>query len=308
MAFRKRLNVIAVRSQKPLQWGYTMKRTAISLFLTALICAAVSAQQFVFIEGDGEWSSSTKTKFEQLGPLPDYNAREPYDYVHGGFFMKYVCKSKPNPEKVVNVQMCMWKPGETCTGGFNVTKTGTYYFKNPQPSVNWCGPSGCPTWTSKIQTILMVHRAERQGGGWLGCGGSHCYKGSDTDQYIPIKFHIKVIMVAQGNKLILPPDWNPPSSWDKHLPDGALYAKRKRIAQPVTMQARYNRSANALIFGKKLSGNEIQIISVSGKQVASARFEPGAAQYRLSGKQLPYGTYLLKTEEPGIAGRLSVVE
>ena len=163
------------------------------------LCIASFAKQFLFIKGDGSWCC--RTNHTQLGP-EGWNWDSPVRYTH--IYYRYELKEfgKLNPGEKIMIQLCMWKPNETCSGGPTFDKKGVYYFYLQRPT--WCGPDNkCPNYSSgKWGYISIVHKKNKAGGGWLCCSQRYCASG--TNHVCPLKYHVEAYGAEKGT--FVPPD------------------------------------------------------------------------------------------------------
>jgi hypothetical protein len=177
-----------------------------------LVCCIVSlaaATQFVFVDDTITWTKNSYDAPPQLGPS---NWTSPVDYVNGHVYARYHSLSKPSDLNTA-VQLCMWQDSynlESCSKCYNHTTEGIYYYDWGTPGTWW--NKNPLDYTRQFQRIYLMHKDGSCSAKLLmtGACGAACYEGSDIDQHVPIRFHVKVIVVSAGGTLQPPSDWHCP--------------------------------------------------------------------------------------------------
>ncbi len=208
------------------------------LLLALLVpCTAVHARQFVFVDDTITWTKNSYDEPPQLGPT---NWTSPVDYVNGRVLARYHVLSKPST-KTVAVQLCMWQDNyalESCSQCYTYTSPGVYYYNWGVPSAWW--KKAPLDYTRQFQRIYLMHKDGECAAPLLmtsACGAA-CYTGTDIDQHVPIRFHVKVIVVAAGDTFVAPADWDCPWAQCAAVENTPRHSARTTVAPATSASSR----------------------------------------------------------------------
>jgi hypothetical protein len=253
----------------------------IVLVLTLLPGTVGRAEQFVFIDEEITWTAGAYDYPVMHGPS-DWTS--PIDYVHGTVYARYECIHKPS-DKNVAVQLCMWQSGykkESCAPCRNYSNEDIYYFDWGTPEKNWWKkPGGALDYTNPFQCAYVMHKDGSCGARLLmnsACGAA-CYTGTDLKQHVPITFHLTVIVVAQGDTLVSPDDWDCPASWNcKNETTGIV--NRDLTHQNAITRVHANSSGYGTGFFNCTSVKTIGLFSFTGRRIEQDRMSSTAVFIR----------------------------
>nr|WP_319572902.1 hypothetical protein [uncultured Draconibacterium sp.] len=202
-----------------------MKQNILLVISLLLVIECLNAQevntsdQFIFFDDVLVQDSTGIPALKRMGPE---NLQSPVDYTKGNLYLRLEIIEKPSD---INFRPAffIWqdKNPELRHMGVNrinvadYNQEGIYYLDYKNPSEWWHGKYLIPDWSRPFDKIALVP--------WTGnineqlytvnCW-SHCFKGGNIADHTPIVYRATGIWVAPHKKLIPPPNWCPPESWD----------------------------------------------------------------------------------------------
>lgn len=187
------------------------------MLLLLFLLHKTHAQQFVFIDDSLTWTKAINVQPQQQGPT---NWVAPEDYIHGRAYLRYECISKPS-DKEIGIHVCMWQDHytlENCSGCFSYSDTNrrVYYHDMGAPAEWWKNGGKSLDWRRPFLQVTVIHKDKGCDGKLMqveACGKA-CYVKNDIDLHVPITFKATIIVIAAGQKLIPPSDWQDcPKAW-----------------------------------------------------------------------------------------------
>jgi hypothetical protein len=269
----------------------------------ALTASRIAAEQFVFFDEDLVHDKGTYAQPKSYGG-PD-NWTSPVNYVDGRVYLRYEAVEKPSDKKL-KVQLCFWYGSnkyETCSpsGNFSYSTKGVYYKDLGTPG-KWWQKNNNYDWNKKYDKSRLMHKDASSGMLLMTSScGSHCYKGGDIEDHVPIKIKATVIVVSKGNELAAPAEWSDcKESWCQNSSTTAYNIKSANAHSLPAIIARRIESSGAYIIELSNStanqnGMYLDMYRTDGKLVSGFYLRPGNESLCLdkSGK-VEQGLYILK--------------
>lgn len=280
------------------------------IIVIIVIISAVTAEQFTFFD---EVLTHDKNSYAQPSSYggPD-NWNSPVNYTDGRVYLRYEALEKPS-DKELKVQLCFWYGSnkyETCSPSsyFKYSTAGVYYKDLGTPN-DWWQLNNNYDWDKKYDKARLMHKDASSGMLLMTSScGSHCYKGGDIEDHVPIEMDATVIVVSKGATPTFPEEWSDcEQSWCKN----ATFVKNNKkedIAESEGISITSTPAGHVITLDKsyRASGGTISggIYAPNGVRVKALQFssDPYSSTWdRRCGTRgtVPQGVYVVSVTVPG---------